>query len=141
MATILFSAGLLLLAIVLCVNHVRAYRMNDHGGLSDEDTIYFRRQYIRRLQTSGLLGIVALMLLGEKLPLEPIVAAPYWLVVVALVIWIVALAMADWTESRWYWSRGVELTADQRARLKEEIERFRIEQRIEKERTKEEPEG
>ncbi len=128
LVTILFSIALVLLAITLCLSHVRAYRLNDHGGLSDEDTLFFRRQYIRRLQTSRLLGIVGVMLLGERLKLDPIVGAVYWLLVVALVVWMVALAFADWTESRLYWARPIELSADQAARLKAEIERYRREQ-------------
>ncbi len=125
--TIYLSLGICLAAVVLCIMHVRSYRTVDHGGLSDEELVFFRRQYIRRLQTSGILGVVGLSLLGDLFAMDPVVSAAYWLFVLLLVVWMVVLAFADWLESRWFWSKTTQLSAEEKAFLAEEIARYKRE--------------
>ncbi|MGV3608092.1 MAG: hypothetical protein ACO1RA_16925 [Planctomycetaceae bacterium] len=135
MNTIYLSCGICLASVLLCVAHVRSFRMADHGGLGDEELTFLRRQFIRRLQTSGILGVIGLLLLGEMLPMAPFVMAAYWMLVLVLVVWMVMLAFSDWIESRWFWGRSSKLSAEQEAFLAEEIARFRQE----RERDAEEP--
>ena len=59
--TLLFSAALVFGSLVLLAWHVKAWREADHGGLSERDYEFFRRQYRRRMQSSGMLGIIGFL--------------------------------------------------------------------------------
>ncbi len=69
---------------------------------------YRRNQYRRRMQTSGMLGVVGIAVfagyfLGATLP--GLFEVLYWLGVLVLVGWLVVLAMADVVSTRMYFGR------------------------------------
>ena len=57
---------MLLAATALMVSHVRAWRRYRSQELADEELEYRRRQFRRRMQTSAMLGILAIaIVVGE----------------------------------------------------------------------------
>jgi hypothetical protein len=126
--TIILAAALLVAAGLLLARHLIVWRRADHGGLADRDYEFHRRQYRRRMQTSGLLGLVGLLMLGSLWIDDPLVGAVYWAGIAALVIWIALLAMTDWLASRLYYGRLAADQAVEHAAIKAEIARFHREQ-------------
>jgi hypothetical protein len=125
--TILFSAVLVLTSVTLMAWHVKSWREADHGGLSERDYEFFRRQCRRRLQTSGMLGIIGLLIFGHVWIPDNTTLALYWTGVLGLLAWTVLLAVGDFAASRLHYGPQV---ADQQAEhllLKREIEKFRRE--------------
>jgi hypothetical protein len=117
---------------------VKAWREADHGGLAEREYNFHRRQYRRRMQASGMLGIIGLLILGHLWIHDNTVLAIYWSGVIVLVFWSVLLALGDWASSRLHYGP---LVADQQAEhllLKREIEKFRRESQPDKH---QEPEG
>ena len=55
----LMSSLLLLAAVGLMVSHVRSWRAFQRTNLAAEEFDYRRRQFRRRMQTSAMLGILA----------------------------------------------------------------------------------
>jgi hypothetical protein len=106
--------------------HVVSWRRSqDDAELSPLDIDFFRRQFRRRVQTSGLLVLLGLMLpLGDALLLwgrDPIVSTIFWLGVVFLTLWIMALAAGDWLLSRIH-CRGTTAAIEQLNRKKQELD-------------------
>lgn len=86
------------IAAGLCVGHWRTWQQVRTQPLTALERDYRRRQVRRRLQTSSMLGLLALaMFVGQFLPAgrSPLVFTVFWLGVVGLVLWIVLLAAAD----------------------------------------------
>ena len=125
--TTLFSAALVLGSLIMLAWHVKTWREADHGGLAERDFNFHRRQYRRRMQASGMLGIIGLLILGHLLVRENTMLAMYWAGVLGLLVWTVLLAASDFAASRLHYGPRV---ADQQAEhllLKREIEKFRRE--------------
>lgn len=125
--TLIFSGLLVAASLILLAMHVKTWREADHGGLAERDYEFYRRQYRRRMQTSGMLGIIGLLLLGHFWIRDTMMLALYWSGVLGLLIWTVLLALADWGASRLHY--GPLVTDQQREHLllQREIEKFRRE--------------
>lgn len=125
--TLIFSGLLVAASLILLAMHVKTWREADHGGLAERDYEFYRRQYRRRMQTSGMLGIIGLLLLGHFWIRDTMMLALYWSGVLGLLIWTVLLALADWAASRLHY--GPLVTDQQREHLllQREIEKFRRE--------------
>lgn len=86
--------------------HWQAWRRHAvDSSLSDSERDYFRRQFRRRMQASGIILVIGLMLpIGDSLipwrKGDVSVATLYWLLVLALTCWVVLLAMGDLVSSR-----------------------------------------
>lgn len=125
--TILFSAALVLGSLIMVAWHVKSWREADHGGLTERDYNFHRRQYRRRMQASGMLGFIGLLILGHLLVHDTTMLAMYWTGVLGLLVGTVLLAASDFAASRLHYGPRV---ADQQAEhllLKREIEKFRRE--------------
>jgi MFS family permease len=90
----LFSAGLLAIAVGLMATHLRAWRIADQNEDSPERRFAWL-QFRRRMQTSGLIGLVAAAIYGGQFVRSPQWLGPYWLGVLSLVLWLVLLALVD----------------------------------------------
>lgn len=124
-SAILVPLFFLAVACVLLVMHSRAWRAaRDVGDAEERD--YRRRQFRRRMQTSGMLALAAAALLvGQAIPRKAPVALVigYWGGVVLLVVWIGLLAVADIICIKQYYGR---IRADhlvQRAKLQAQLRR------------------
>jgi hypothetical protein len=125
--TLLFSAALVFTSLVMLAWHVKAWREADHGGLAERDYEFFRRQYRRRAQSSGMLGIIGLLILGHLWVPDNTMLAVYWSGVLGLVVWTVLLAAADFAASRLHYGQQVAEQRTEHLLLKREIEKFRRE--------------
>ncbi len=123
--TILFAAALMGLSATLVVIHLRAWRKRDHGGLTDEDYLFFRGQFQRRLLTSGLIGVIGLAMLGHFWTLDLRSATILWLGVLSLVGGVLLLALLDWLASRRFVQRHLVEHAQLRQRLLAEAKELR----------------
>src|SRR4051812_17595823 len=101
--TLVFSAVLVATSLILLAMHVKAWREADHGGLAERDYQFYRRQYRRRMQTSGMIGIIGLLILGHLWIGDNTTLAIYWAGVLGLLIWTVLLAAGDWAASRMHY--------------------------------------
>jgi uncharacterized membrane protein len=125
--TLLFSAALVFTSLVLLAWHVKSWREADHGGLAERDYQFHRRQYRRRMQSSGMLGIIGLLILGHLWVRDNAMLAVYWAGVLGLVVWTVLLAIADLAASRLHYGPHVAEQRTEHLLLKREIENFRRE--------------
>lgn len=96
-------------------------------GLDEDDKLHQQatRQLRRRLQVSGLLGVIGLLIpIGDLAPnmrRSPSMFAIYWLVVLGLVAWMVLLALGDLASN---------LAQHRVAKNQLEIERRSLEQQL-----------
>ena len=125
--TLLVSAAVVFGSLVLLAWHVKAWREADHGGLSERDYEFFRRQYRRRMQSSGMLGIIGLLILGHLWVRDNSMLALYWTGVLGLLVWPVLLAASDFAASRVHYGSQVADQQTEHLLLKREIEKFRRE--------------
>lgn len=97
----------LLFACVLLAMHARAWRAaRDLADPRERD--YRRRQFRRRMQTSGLLAMVAIgLLVGQLIPkgTPPTLVVAFWAGIVLLVLWVALLAVADMISTKQYFGR------------------------------------
>lgn len=95
---ILFSLFLLAVVISLLVLHVRAWRKARQAKLEPVERRFAHRQFLRRMQASAMLGLVAVSIpAGSFIPhlRWPTVFVFFWSAVAMLVIWVLLLAMID----------------------------------------------
>ncbi len=103
--TLAVGAALVVAGLCMMAAHARAWQRQQADQRLDElDRRHYRARYRRRLQTSGMIA-----LLGVLLPLGDApffwrqgvqVATVFWLVVLAVTLWIVVLAVADLVATR-----------------------------------------
>ena len=125
--TVVVSAGIVLLSLVLMAWHVKSWREADHGGLAERDYEFFRRQFRRRMQSSAMLGIIGLLILGHLWVIDNMMLALYWTGVLGLLVWTMLLAAADFAASRLHYSSEVADQKTEHLLLQREIEKFRRE--------------
>lgn len=98
LGTLLFVFG-----AALVRSHVLAWRKQKHDEeLDDNDRKYYYRRYRRRVQTSGMIAV-----LGVIIPLElliprdkPLVFTAYCVVILIMAMWIVVLGIGDFIATR-----------------------------------------
>lgn len=83
----------------------RARRLDQ--SLTGEERRYYRRQFLRRMQTSGLIVLIGVLLpVGDGLiPKEtwkdhPGWFAAYWSIVLGLALWVMAMGFGDLLSTR-----------------------------------------
>ena len=133
MLTIPLSLSLVAVSVILVISHLRAWRVVDHGGLAESEREFQARRFRRRLQTSAMLGVIGLLLLGE-LWLEKIFQSElprllYWSGVGLLLLWLLLLAASDWLASRQHYRGQLDRLQIDRDALRGELERLRREHR------------
>lgn len=122
------AGGLVLASVGLLGWHLRQWRSADTGSLDDRDYRFHRRQYLRRVATSGLLGIAGLLMLVDPWIEHPLAKVVYWTGIAAVVISTGILALADWLATRAHYEHMVREHVAEHAVLKAEIDRYRREQ-------------
>jgi hypothetical protein len=126
--TITFAAFLVFLALGLLAWHWNVWRQADHGGLPEREQEFHRRQFRRRIQASGMLGVIGLLIMGSLWIEETIAQALFWLGVLFALLWVVLLALADWWASRTFYGRDQALQTAEIEILKAEIRKYESEQ-------------
>lgn len=133
MFTAFLSGTLLFVATILVVMHVRAWRVADHGGLGAAEREFHERRYRRRLQSSLMLGVIGLLVLGD-LWLDVIFQDAwarllYWSGVGLLLLWLLLLAASDWLASRQHYRGQLTRLQSERDVLRADLERLRQQHR------------
>ncbi len=122
------SIVLLLAAMALMAWHVREWESFHRREADAAEFNYRRRQFRRRMQTSGMLGLAAVAL-GVGYPLTMWVHSSYftiayWTATLLLVCWIVLLALIDALSSRIYYSRLRQQCLLEELKLQAEVRRL-----------------
>jgi amino acid permease len=122
------SIVLLLATAVLMLSHVRAWRAFQQQHLDAVEFEYRRRQFRRRMQSSAMLGLLAIAIaVGYLLTVwlrSGWFAALYWVAVLVLLCWIGLLALADMWATRYYFGRLRQENLVEQAKLQSEIRRI-----------------
>ncbi|WP_254511693.1 hypothetical protein [Anatilimnocola floriformis] len=133
MLTIPLSLGLIAISILLVVGHIRAWRTADHGGLAEAEREFQARRYRRRLQSSAMVGVIGVLLLGElwldKVFQDELPRLLYWSGVGLLLLWLMLLAASDWLAWRQHFRRQIDRLQTDRDTIRGELERLRREHR------------
>ncbi|MGQ9505001.1 MAG: hypothetical protein ACUVQG_09365 [Thermogutta sp.] len=126
----LFPILLLIVAAAFLIWHVLAWRAAGARLAHDNPEWAFRRrQFLRRLQVSGMLLILGvLLLLGQILfpqTEHPSWAIAYWLFIALITLWMVLVALADMLAGVFFFSRLKDQTDIERIRLSALVDRIR----------------
>ena len=123
------SLPLLLIAVGMLVWHVRAWRSFQRQGLDPAELHYRRRQFRRRMQTSAMLGLLAVAFpVGDRLAVR---MSAGWLVaygvgMILLACWIVLLGVVDIWATRHYFNRLRDADLLEHVKLQAELRRLEL---------------
>ena len=110
-------------------SHVRTWRRVRQRGLEADDYDYRRRQYRRRMQTSAMLGLLAVaILVGQLAALRiesRIFVFVYWGGVLLVVGWVGLLAVVDMLATKHHFGRLRQTYLVEQAKLQAELRRIR----------------
>jgi len=124
-ATLPLSLFLLSAAVGLVIWHVRSWRALRNEGLEPQQERFHRRQFRRRMQTSTMLGILAVgLFVGQWLPAWPILMACYWGGMLLLTSWLGLLALADLAVTKTHFRRLRNDYLVEEAKLQAELNRL-----------------
>lgn len=115
--------GLLAAAVAWMLWHVRGWRGAQRAALEPAEYEFRRRQFRRRIQTSGLLAALAVALLIGPHIEDPFWATWYWIGVLALLVWLVLLALADIAATHLHFARVRDEFRAEEAALRHELRR------------------
>jgi len=125
MASVLFPVGVLGIAVTMLVAHRRTWQIARARQLDAADRAYRRNQFVRRVQASSLLAIVApAMFLGGRLQPQqsPKLFVALWGMIVVVTCWVVWLAIVDALASTRHFCRLSRERAAARQRLRQELD-------------------
>ncbi|MBN2584051.1 MAG: hypothetical protein JXL80_13380 [Planctomycetes bacterium] len=125
-SSILVSSLLLLAAVGLMVSHLRAWRRAQEEPLEPEEFDFRRRQFRRRIQTSAMLGLLAVgLFVGQLIPGPPMLVVLFWGVVLLVLGWMGLLALADIWATKHHFDRMRQSYLVEEAKLHAELRRVR----------------
>jgi len=135
--TILFGLALSGIAAAMLVQHVRVWRMASRDTtLNAAERDFRQRQFRRRMQSSGMLGVIGLLIVVAQvlmsLRVAPWLSVGTWGIILILLLWLCLLALADILATQAYFGR-------QRQEVMLEQTKLRAQMRLLKRRPKEEP--
>lgn len=103
---LVFGACLVIGGSIGLVWHVRSWRrQKESAEISDADRHYFRRQFARRIQATGLIVLIGILLPIGDLQLwkhYPGGWAIFWMIVLGLALWVMLLGCRDLLSTRVY---------------------------------------
>jgi len=121
----LVSFFLLLSAVGLMLLHRRTWRLARREESDAGELDYRRRQFRRRMQTSGMLGLVAVALcVGQLIGGPPLWMIGFWAGVLLLLCWIGLLALVDVWATKIHFGRMKQAYLVERAKLQAEVHRL-----------------
>lgn len=126
--SLIFGGGLVIAGGLFMRSHYRTWqRQKSDSNLDAAELTYYRRRFRRRMQASGLMAIIGVMLpIGDSVQLfrpAPGWFALYWSIVLLLVMWLFVLAVSDMLSTRTHSSIAMnKLRAQQRALEREASE-------------------
>ena len=97
--TAIFGGGLSLVGLSMMAWHQESWaRQREEPGFNQWDLKRLKTRYRRRMQTSGMIVVLGVMLaVGDALIWSqgPLVATIYWIVVIAMGGWLLLLGVGD----------------------------------------------
>jgi cell division protein FtsB len=97
--TAIFGGGLSLAGLSMMAWHQKSWaRQREEPGFNQWDLKRLKTRYRRRMQTSGMIVVLGVMLaVGDALIWSqgPLVATIYWIVVIAMGGWLLLLGVGD----------------------------------------------
>ncbi len=125
----MISLFLFLSAAGLTGSHVRTWRSVRQRELEPIELDYRWRQFRRRMQSSAMLGLLAVAIfVGQWVnspPLAPVAVILFWMGALFLVIWLALLAVADIVSTKHHFSRLRRDCLVERAKLQAELHRMK----------------
>ncbi|OHB66258.1 MAG: hypothetical protein A2V70_04900 [Planctomycetes bacterium RBG_13_63_9] len=122
---LLFSVCLLLAAAGLMLLHRRAWRVAREQDLDADGLRYRRQQFRRRMQTSGLLGLLAVaVFVGRLITKPPLLVLVFWGCVLLILGWVFLLAVLDIWATKYYFGRLRQTYRIEESRLRAELRRI-----------------
>lgn len=123
------GAALVLLGLIMVVSHRRSWKKQQHDAeISDLDLGYYNRRYYRRLQTSGLLILIGILIaVGDTVIAwreAPGMFVAYWGLVLALAVWVILLALADLAATNHHSRTAIRAARQRHEELRAEIARL-----------------
>jgi UDP-N-acetylmuramyl pentapeptide phosphotransferase/UDP-N-acetylglucosamine-1-phosphate transferase len=126
-SSLLISILLLLAALGLMYWHIGSWRKAQLADHNPDELDFYRRQFRRRIQTSAMLGILAVMIFaGEVLTWwisSHIFFLIYWIAALLLVVWVALLAGADIWATKYHFGQLRQKCLIEQAKLHAEIRR------------------
>ncbi|MGD9855832.1 MAG: hypothetical protein AB7U20_12880 [Planctomycetaceae bacterium] len=100
-----FGGALLVAGLLMMRSHHRVWRaQKSDPELDAKDLLFFGRRYRRRMQASGMMALIGILLpIGDSVQLflpAPGWFAVYWAIVLLLVMWLFVLAVSDMISTR-----------------------------------------
>jgi hypothetical protein len=125
----LMSVLLLLLAAILMASHLRTWRRVRQRQSMPDELDYHRRQFRRRMQTSAMLGLLAVaMVVGQLIVLHVdsrALVLGYWAAVLLTLAWMGVLAVADVLATKHHFGRLRRTCMTEQAKLQAKIHQIR----------------
>jgi Na+/H+ antiporter NhaD/arsenite permease-like protein len=126
MCVLLVTASLWMIRL-----HVRTWRAaRAEESREPHEINYRRRQFYRRMQTSGILGLLGIAILAGHFiqpPLALAVVAGYWATVLLMVAWMLVLACFDAISTQMYFNRIQRRNESEQALLEARLRRIQKE--------------
>jgi len=106
---VLASLALLLASAAMMAMHVRTWRAHRVRPLDAEEFDYRRRQFRRRVQTTAMLGALAVALSAGHFGIDRLesgwISLAFWGATMAAAGWVALLALVDAWATRHYFNR------------------------------------
>ncbi|MFV0444813.1 MAG: hypothetical protein ACK5Q5_14670 [Planctomycetaceae bacterium] len=125
------GTGLVLLGGWFMKLHLQTWRRYAADPtIDDAEREHYRRQFRRRMQASGIILVIGLMVpIGDSLipwrKQDASVATLYWLFVLGLTCWVLLLAMGDLVSTRAHSRASLSRLQRKQRELQEEADRLR----------------
>jgi hypothetical protein len=117
---------LLLCAAALMVMHARTWQSLQEKEMEAAERDYHRRQFRRRMQSSAMLGLLAVGIFVGQLAsavAQPTIVIIFWAGIGFLVVWVGALAVADIVATKHYYGRLRQGFLIEQAKLQAQLRR------------------
>lgn len=103
----LVGVVLLFIGIAMMRAHARTWsRQKNDPALDDDDRLHYYSRYRRRMQTSGMIALLGLLIpVGDQLILmkkAPGWVAGYWVAVLVLLAWVILRGLGDFAATTAY---------------------------------------
>jgi len=127
----LVGGAIVVFASILMWTHAAAWKTQQSDCDIDESELpWFHRRFRRRMQTSGLLLLIGVLIpVGDQfLPVTqyPSLWAVYWMLILLGLGWVVLLAVGDLASTNTHARVSTARANKQRRELEQELERLRV---------------
>ena len=119
------SLFLLCCALGMMVMHARSWRSAQARGPEEAELNFRRRQFRRRMQSSAMLGLLAVAVFVGQLIKTPALAVVFWAATLLLLVWVGLLAVGDILATKFHFGRMRRDYLIEQAKLEAELRRIR----------------